>query len=180
MFARNRYAEKFKSLSPHIRFTKPIARGRGLLFMMNHQISIRWSTRFMMKLFLHLLDWDTTTWKNVSYPFNMPLRALNVSSIPVLLTVRIRERKQVAQHLPVASETKARICRLRGIRQRGKAAPPAFALGLERSQLPFVWALRAPADSHGRPAGLPEGFEERMQGRGLVCLGCVVVNNFMP
>ncbi|CAL9772520.1 unnamed protein product [Musa acuminata subsp. burmannicoides] len=33
--------------------------------MMNHQISIRWSTRFMMKLLLHLLDWDTTTWKKM-------------------------------------------------------------------------------------------------------------------
>ncbi|XP_065014294.1 putative UDP-rhamnose:rhamnosyltransferase 1 isoform X3 [Musa acuminata AAA Group] len=48
-----------------------------------------------------------------------------------------------------------------------------IALGLERSQLPFVWALRAPADSHGGPAALPEGFEERTQGRGLVCLGWV-------
>ncbi|THU61622.1 hypothetical protein C4D60_Mb07t25280 [Musa balbisiana] len=52
MFARNRYAEKVL-------------------------MKKMWSTRFMMKLFLHLLDWDTTTWKNVSYPFNMPLRALN-------------------------------------------------------------------------------------------------------
>ncbi|CAL9210604.1 unnamed protein product [Musa hybrid cultivar] len=33
--------------------------------MMNHQISIRWSTRFMMKLLLHLLDWDTTTRKKM-------------------------------------------------------------------------------------------------------------------
>ncbi|RWW35985.1 hypothetical protein BHE74_00059023 [Ensete ventricosum] len=48
-----------------------------------------------------------------------------------------------------------------------------IALGLERSQLPFVWALRAPADSHGSPAALPEGFEERTEGRGLVCLGWV-------
>ncbi|CAL9104225.1 unnamed protein product [Musa textilis] len=37
----------------------------GLLFLMNHEISIRWSTRFMMKLFPHPFDWDTTTWKKM-------------------------------------------------------------------------------------------------------------------
>uniref|UniRef100_A0A804JRN9 Uncharacterized protein n=1 Tax=Musa acuminata subsp. malaccensis TaxID=214687 RepID=A0A804JRN9_MUSAM len=46
MFARNRCAEK-------VLMTK------------------MWSTRFMMKLLLHLLDWDTTTWKKVSYPFKI-------------------------------------------------------------------------------------------------------------
>ncbi|URE21120.1 hypothetical protein MUK42_10931, partial [Musa troglodytarum] len=59
-----------------------VMRRRCLLFLMNHEISIRWSTRFMMKLFPHPFDWDTTTWKKVSCPFNTPLSALIFSSIP--------------------------------------------------------------------------------------------------
>lgn len=42
-----------------------------------------------------------------------------------------------------------------------------IALGLEQSELPFVWAARAPA---GSDATLPEGFMERTKGRGLVCM----------
>ncbi|CAN6196116.1 unnamed protein product [Urochloa humidicola] len=50
----------------------------------------------------------------------------------------------------------------------------AIALGLEASGMPFLWAYRAPAsDSDGSGDGLPEGFEERVSGRGLVCRGWV-------
>ncbi|CAN6217848.1 unnamed protein product [Urochloa humidicola] len=50
----------------------------------------------------------------------------------------------------------------------------AIALGLEASDVPFLWAYRAPAsDSDGSGDGLPEGFEERVSGRGLVCRGWV-------
>ncbi|KAG2643737.1 hypothetical protein PVAP13_2KG348069 [Panicum virgatum] len=52
----------------------------------------------------------------------------------------------------------------------------AIALGLEASGMPFLWAHRAPADSDtgdGGAGGLPEGFEERVNGRGLVCRGWV-------
>ncbi|CAN6167132.1 unnamed protein product [Urochloa humidicola] len=50
----------------------------------------------------------------------------------------------------------------------------AIALGLEASGVPFLWAYRAPAaDSEGGGGGLPEGFEERVSGRGLVCRGWV-------
>jgi hypothetical protein len=51
----------------------------------------------------------------------------------------------------------------------------AVALGLEAFGMPFLWAYRAPADSDARDgaAGLPEGFEERVNGWGLVCRGWV-------
>ncbi|KAG0543906.1 hypothetical protein BDA96_02G229200 [Sorghum bicolor] len=49
----------------------------------------------------------------------------------------------------------------------------AVALGLEAFGVPFLWAYRAPADSDASDsaAGLPEGFEERVSGWGLVCRG---------
>ncbi|CAL5088102.1 unnamed protein product [Urochloa decumbens] len=51
----------------------------------------------------------------------------------------------------------------------------AIALGLEASGMPFLWAYRAPAaaDSGNEGGGLPEGFEERVSGQGLVCRGWV-------
>lgn len=51
------------------------------------------------------------------------------------------------------------------------------ALGLEASGLPFIWAFRAPTDSTS--GGLPEGFEERLAGRGVVCRGWVPQVRFL-
>ncbi|WOL18793.1 UDP-glycosyltransferase 91C1-like isoform X3 [Canna indica] len=45
-----------------------------------------------------------------------------------------------------------------------------IALGLEKSELPFVCALRALAGSGGIATLLPEGFEEKTAGRGLLCV----------
>ncbi|KAL6007423.1 hypothetical protein ACLOJK_032920 [Asimina triloba] len=45
-----------------------------------------------------------------------------------------------------------------------------LAHGLELSELPFIWALRCPADE---PDLLPEGFEERTKDRGVVHKGWV-------
>ncbi|KAI5669743.1 hypothetical protein M9H77_19596 [Catharanthus roseus] len=42
-----------------------------------------------------------------------------------------------------------------------------LALGLELSCVPFFWVLRKPAGSKN-PIDLPEGFEERIEGRGLI------------
>ena len=45
-----------------------------------------------------------------------------------------------------------------------------IALGLEKSELPFFWVLRTrrgPSDPD--PIELPDGFEERTKGRGVVC-----------
>ncbi|XP_010927293.1 putative UDP-rhamnose:rhamnosyltransferase 1 [Elaeis guineensis] len=50
-----------------------------------------------------------------------------------------------------------------------------LALGLELSGLPFLWALRKPTSTveTGGIGLLPEGFEGRTQGRGLVAMGWV-------
>ncbi|KAJ6799975.1 UDP-glycosyltransferase 91C1-like [Iris pallida] len=45
-----------------------------------------------------------------------------------------------------------------------------IARGLELSGLPFIWALRWP---NGLAEVLPEGFEDRTVGRGMVCQGWV-------
>eukprot|EP01018_Ginkgo_biloba_P040298 Gb_04189 [translate_table: standard] len=58
----------------------------------------------------------------------------------------------------------------------------ALALGLEETQLPFLWVLRFPRYSYEKgcedpqakaSASLPEGFESRTRGRGLVFGGWV-------
>jgi hypothetical protein len=57
-----------------------------------------------------------------------------------------------------------------------------IALGLEASGLPFLWAFRAPgdADTGGEgTGGLPAGFEERVNGRGVVCRGWVPQVSFL-
>ncbi|GAB4825835.1 hypothetical protein Ancab_008708 [Ancistrocladus abbreviatus] len=45
-----------------------------------------------------------------------------------------------------------------------------LALGLELSQLPFFWALpkMGGLDEHATPLVFPDGFEERIKGRGLI------------
>ncbi|CAL4960291.1 unnamed protein product [Urochloa decumbens] len=48
-----------------------------------------------------------------------------------------------------------------------------IALGLEASGLPFLWAFRPPVDADDGKGWLPEGFVERVNGRGLVCCGWV-------
>ncbi|KAF7024758.1 hypothetical protein CFC21_037054 [Triticum aestivum] len=52
-----------------------------------------------------------------------------------------------------------------------------IALGLDAAGLPFIWAFRAPTDSTS--GGLPEGFEERLAGRGVVCRGWVPQVRFL-
>ncbi|KAI3922126.1 hypothetical protein MKX01_005815 [Papaver californicum] len=42
-----------------------------------------------------------------------------------------------------------------------------LALGLELSNIPFFWVLRKPTDDPSRM--LPEGFEERTKGKGILC-----------
>jgi hypothetical protein len=54
-----------------------------------------------------------------------------------------------------------------------------IALGLEASGLPFVWAFRQPVDANEGKSGLPKGFEERVDGRGLVCRGWVPQARFL-
>ncbi|KAI9111915.1 hypothetical protein K1719_017605 [Acacia pycnantha] len=47
-----------------------------------------------------------------------------------------------------------------------------IALGLEKSELPFFWALRTQRGPNDPEVlRLPEGFEERTHGRGVVCTG---------
>ncbi|KAF0919260.1 hypothetical protein E2562_029028 [Oryza meyeriana var. granulata] len=53
-----------------------------------------------------------------------------------------------------------------------------IALGLEASGLPFIWAFRAPADA-GDSDGLPDGFEQRVNGRGVICRGWVPQVRFL-
>lgn len=48
-----------------------------------------------------------------------------------------------------------------------------LALGLESSGLPFLWCLRFPPYSDGDRDYLPEGYETRTQGRGLIVQGWV-------
>ncbi|KAF0919242.1 hypothetical protein E2562_029013 [Oryza meyeriana var. granulata] len=43
-------------------------------------------------------------------------------------------------------------------------------LGLEASGLPFIWAFRVPADA-GDSDRLPDGFEQRVNGRRVICGG---------
>nr|CAB3478936.1 unnamed protein product [Digitaria exilis] len=54
-----------------------------------------------------------------------------------------------------------------------------IALGLEASGSPFLWAFRAPVDVDEGNSGLPEGFEERVDGRGLVCRSWVPQATFL-
>ncbi|CAJ1940277.1 unnamed protein product [Sphenostylis stenocarpa] len=64
-----------------------------------------------------------------------------------------------------------------------------IALGLEKSKLPFLWALRVKRGPWDPDVlRLPEGFEERTKGRGIVCtswapqlkiLGHVAVGGFL-
>ena len=51
--------------------------------------------------------------------------------------------------------------------QRSQDELTEIALGLELSELPFIWVLRDQTGS--QPVRLPAGFEERVRGRGLVC-----------
>jgi hypothetical protein len=46
-----------------------------------------------------------------------------------------------------------------------------LALGLEQSGLPFFWALRSNGSGSGTAVELPEGFEDRSRGRGVVWRG---------
>jgi hypothetical protein len=46
-----------------------------------------------------------------------------------------------------------------------------IALGLEASGLPFIWAFRGPPTGGDSTDVLPRGFEERLDGRGVVCRG---------
>ncbi|MQL78489.1 hypothetical protein Taro_010906 [Colocasia esculenta] len=48
-----------------------------------------------------------------------------------------------------------------------------MARGLEASGRPFLWALKEKASAGGGADWLPEGFEERVRGRGLVIRGWV-------
>ncbi|VAH82159.1 unnamed protein product [Triticum turgidum subsp. durum] len=70
----------------------------------------------------------------------------------------------------------------RGYEARGMFKPrmvplQRIALGLQASGLPFIWAFRAPTDAVS--GGLPEGFEERVAGRGVVCRGWVPQVRFL-
>ncbi|KAM0926766.1 hypothetical protein ACQ4PT_003340 [Festuca glaucescens] len=58
-----------------------------------------------------------------------------------------------------------------------------IALGLEASGLPFIWAFRLPTDTitalGDGTDGLPEGFEERLAGRAVICRGWVPQVSFL-
>ncbi|XP_059067564.1 linamarin synthase 2-like [Cryptomeria japonica] len=56
---------------------------------------------------------------------------------------------------------------LNGIALKSNEQLEEFAIGLEKSQHPFLWVLRMDI-AGGMPATLPEGFEERTKDRGLI------------
>uniref|UniRef100_A0A2N9IIG4 Glycosyltransferase n=1 Tax=Fagus sylvatica TaxID=28930 RepID=A0A2N9IIG4_FAGSY len=53
----------------------------------------------------------------------------------------------------------------------GVAQVKEMALGLERSGHRFLWCLRLSASTPSADDGLPEGFLERIKGKGMICSG---------
>ncbi|VAH65895.1 unnamed protein product [Triticum turgidum subsp. durum] len=65
----------------------------------------------------------------------------------------------------------------RGYEAREMFKPRMVPVDSGAAGLPFIWAFRAPTDSTS--GGLPEGFEERLAGRGVVCRGWVPQVRFL-